>query len=140
MIQRIQTVWLLLAAICMTLTFKFKFAAGFVTENNINTPKNVTANEHLLSLITIIIFIIVTMATILLFKNRKLQMRIVALNILIGVGCLYSLYWQTTHLNNVTYAIAALLPIFAIGFTISALHCIWQDEKKIKELNSNRLR
>ncbi len=140
MIQRLQTLWLLFAATCMALTFKFKFSSGDTLQNNIATHKDVTAGSHIMSLVLVLAFLAIAIYSILIFKRRKAQMWLAFLNILIGIACIYSFYWQTNLITNTTYAIAALLPLFAIGFTISALHCIWQDHKKMKELNSNRLR
>jgi peptidoglycan/LPS O-acetylase OafA/YrhL len=140
MIQRIQSVWLLLASVAMALTFKFKFAAGFKVENTQNLPKDVLAGSHFMASLFAIAFTAACFVAIFLFKKRKLQMQIVTGAILVAIIATYFLYSRASSLTNVTYSITAILPIFAIGFAISALRCIWQDEKKIKELNSNRLR
>jgi peptidoglycan/LPS O-acetylase OafA/YrhL len=140
MIQRIQTIWLLLAAVAMALTFKFKFAAGFLLSNGQNLPKDVMSTNHFLASIFAIAFIVASIISIFLFKNRKLQMKIVGVSILTGLITIYFLYNKTTTLSNITYSIGAVLPFFSVGFVISALRCIWQDQKKIKDLNSNRLR
>ncbi len=142
MVQRIQTLWLLLAAACMALTLQVKFAAGMKTENNLSNQvlKNVTSSSHIISLVLALVFLAITVYTILIFKKRKAQMGFAVLNIVVGIAATYFLYWQTNSLTDTTIALGAALPIFATGFTISALHCIYQDEKKIKDLNSNRLR
>jgi predicted neutral ceramidase superfamily lipid hydrolase len=140
MIQRIQTLWLILAAASMALAFKFKFAAGAKLELTQNVIKDVTVSSHLLSLVFGIAFLAISLITIFLYKNRKQQMWLTFLAIIIGIATIYFLYWQTQSLTNVTYAITLVLPIAAIGFAISALRCIKQDEKKIEELNSSRLR
>jgi hypothetical protein len=140
MIQRLQTLWLLLATACMALTFKFKFAAGFKIDNAVKIPKNVLAGTNIISSVAAIAFMAIALYSIFLYNNRKLQLRIVAINIVTALVTFYGLYSQTTPLTDTTYAISGILPVFALGFTISALHCTWQDQKKINDLNSNRLR
>ena len=139
MIQRLQTLWLLFAAICMAFMFKLSFYSGQISEVNKENVK-ILGNNTIQLGILISIFTTLALVLIFLYKNRKLQMRLAALNLIIALYILYCLYAQTKTVTNGTYSLTAVLPIFAIGFTISAIHCIWQDERKIKELNSNRIR
>jgi peptidoglycan/LPS O-acetylase OafA/YrhL len=143
MIQRIQTVWLLLASTAMALTFKFSFFTGnkIVKTPILNQPiEAINASSNFIGLILAIAFASICFITIFMFKNRKLQMKLVALCILVGLINLYLLYYQTNNFTNGTYSISAIFPVMAIGFAISALHSVWKDEKKIKELNSSRIR
>jgi peptidoglycan/LPS O-acetylase OafA/YrhL len=138
MIQRIQTLWLLFASIAMGLMLKFSFYIGAdaLTDKSVK----ITGATSFWNSVLIITFSAITFISIFLFKKRKGQMQLVALAVLIGLVSIFLLYNQTTVLKNGSYSIGAVLPIFAIGFCISAWRCIWQDEKKIKELKSNRLR
>jgi Domain of unknown function (DUF4293) len=143
MIQRIQSVWLVLASIAMALTFKYSFYTGTkITKTPVvNQPIDViNASSNFLGLLLAITFAAICFITIFLFKNRKLQMKLVGVAILVGLVNFYLLYHQTNNFLKGTYSISAIFPFVAIGFAISALRCIWQDEKKIKDLNSNRLR
>jgi uncharacterized membrane protein len=143
MIQRIQTIWLLLASITMALTFKFSFFTGnkILKTPIVNQPiEEINGSSNFVGLIFAIAFVAICMVSIFLYKNRKLQMKLVAGCILLSLVNLYLLYSQTNNYTKGTYSISAILPVFAIGFVISALHSIWKDEKKIKELNSSRIR
>ncbi len=143
MIQRIQTVWLLLASIAMALTFKFSFFTGnkILKTPIVNQPiEDINASSNFLGLIFAIAFSAICFVAIFLFNNRKLQMKLVSLCILLSIINLYLLYNQTNSFTKGTYSISAIFPLIAIGFAISALHSIWKDEKKIKELNSSRIR
>lgn len=139
MIQRIQTIWLLLASTAMVLTFKYPFYTGKKIVDTKEIDYTVNASSNTIGLILTIAFVAITAITIFLFKNRKLQLKLSLLAVLISLINFYLLYNSTTNVKGV-YSLTAVLPVFVIGFAISALRCIWQDEKKIKELNSNRLR
>jgi peptidoglycan/LPS O-acetylase OafA/YrhL len=140
MIQRIQTIWLLLAAICMALTLKYAFYSGYVLDNGKEVYKEVNSSSNILNLLVAIAFVAGAVITIFLFKKSSLQIKITIALILLGLANLF-LLWNGTKLHiKGNYGIAAILPIFAVGFSISALRGIWADRKKIQELNSNRLR
>ncbi len=142
MIQRIQSVWLLLAATAMALAFKFSFYSGEKLVSNTTTKSyfSVNASTNFIGLISSIAFAALCFVAILFFKNRKMQMKLIALAIVLGLANLYFLYHETTRFLSGTFSISAIFPVIAIGFAISAVHGVWKDEKKIKELNSNRLR
>ncbi len=140
MIQRLQSLWLLLAAACMALAFKFKFAAGIKVENAANLSKDINASSSLMTLIFALAFIGIALFSIFLYKNTKKQKLLVIGNVLIGIATIYFLYDDATRLSNITYAISAVLPVFALGFNISAIRGILNDQKTMEELNSSRLR
>jgi hypothetical protein len=140
MIQRIQTVWLLLAGICMWLCFKFPFFTGTRMVNAVKEDVRVLANSSFIGMVLSLTFLIGSVVLIFLYKKRTLQFRLNLLLILIGLVNGYVLYTNSRGLSNGTYSISAVFPVFAIGFAISAARCIWHDEKKIRSLNSNRLR
>ena len=90
--------------------------------------------------ILIHIFLLITLVVIFLFKNPKLQFKIVLALIGFCAFIIFALYKQTTNLLNGTFSITAVVPVFALGFAISAAKCIYNDIKTLKNLNSNRLR
>jgi peptidoglycan/LPS O-acetylase OafA/YrhL len=132
-----------MASILMALTLKFPFFTGNKIDATI-TPTDalpaINAHTNIWLLVIACSFVAICFIVIFLFKNRKLQMQLVTLAIILGLVNLFLLYNETHQFTNGTYSISAILPIFAIGFCISALHSVWKDEKKIKELNSNRIR
>lgn len=138
MIQRLQTLWLLLAAVCMFLVRYFSFYVG---EHPISkTMVNIKGASQMQVDILIHIFLLITLVVIFLFKNPKLQFKIVLALIGFCAFIIFALYKQTTNLLNGTFSITAVVPVFALGFAISAAKCIYNDIKTLKNLNSNRLR
>ena len=92
MIQRIQSIWLLLAAVCSFLTFRVSFFYGLKTGATINEPLNATTD---------ILLIICAAATglgsfiaIFLYKDRKVQLRVTIIALIISLVSLVLYFVQ----------------------------------------------
>ena len=137
MIQRIQSVWLLLVAACAFATFKFEFYAGIGSATN--APFLNAGANFLISIITIAIGGL-ALVNIFLFKNRTLQLRLCVLGILLELVLLFLYYRQvqTYPAGQGTYSLTAILhAVIIIAFFLAA-RGINKDEKLIKD--SDRLR
>ncbi len=136
MIQRIQSIWFLLATICIFLTMQFSTYAGADAEGMMHLIKG-TTNTFLV--ITTSMVGVVSMIALFLFKNRKLQIRITLLAILIELVLLFFYYKEINALvGKGEFTIKALLHAGVIIFLLLAANGISKDEKLIKD--SNRLR
>ncbi len=107
MIQRIQSIWLLLAAVASLLTFKFSFYFGQRVGGLINEDLN--AASGLLLIIFAAATGIGSFIAIFLYKDRKTQLRIAIVALLAFVLSLCCLFypvkefhvWQAIlHRNN----------------------------------------
>ena len=79
MIQRIQTVWLFLAALFAALTYKFPFYSGnIITKENVQRYEKLLASSNFLVLIFTAGLIAGTIIIIFMYKNRKQQMWLTA--------------------------------------------------------------
>jgi hypothetical protein len=136
MIQRIQSIWFLLATICIFLTMQFSTYAGADAEGMMHLIKG-TTNTFLV--ITTSMVGVVSMIALFLFKNRKLQIRISLLAVLIELVLLF-FYYKEIHvlIGKGTFSITAMLHAGVIIFLLLAANGISKDEKLIKD--SNRLR
>jgi drug/metabolite transporter (DMT)-like permease len=141
MIQRKQTIWLLLSALCGLLTFKFSFFSG-----NKPAADNSTSFQHLTATTSMIILIItvaiissVTIA-VFLYKNRKLQMRIVFAALVLSLLNVYLYYGETKKFlpSEGNYAITAILPVLIPIALVLALMGIYRDEKLVKSMDRLR--
>ncbi len=142
MIQRIQSVWLLLGAICVFLTYKLSFYTGvrpgFVPEFVGDTDKLKGTDNLLLILATFTIGAL-TLVIIFLFKQRTLQLRLCVLGILLEAVLIFLYYRETkTFLPGGTYSLWAILHSVVVICFFMAAKAINKDEKLIKE--SDRLR
>lgn len=136
MLQRIQSVWLLLAAVCSFASLKFPFYSGTNAEG-IPSDTLIGTDTLLLIIITLSVAII-SLITIFLYNNRGLQMKLAALAMLLEGLLLYLYYQETTHYLAGTYALTSILQPAVLLFLFMAIGGIRKDNKIIKE--SNRLR
>lgn len=136
MIQRIQSVWLLLATIITFLTLKLSFYSGTYLANNQYHQLNGT--DNILLMIVTIALGILTLISIFLYKNRILQLRLCIAGILLDLLLLYLYYRAIQHFTKGEYAITAAAHVIIIISLIFAASGINKDEKLIKD--SNRLR
>jgi len=142
MIQRIQSVWLLLAAICGFLATKAPIFSGTLANNS--AIDLVAANSLLLFAVLVGIACLCCIA-IFLFKNRPIQIRLCMVNIILAIGAI------ALEVKNVedfktgppaiakgAYQLGALLPILIIIFLIMAIRGIYKDQKLVKSLDRLR--
>jgi uncharacterized membrane protein YidH (DUF202 family) len=136
MIQRIQTLWLLLAAACAFAGFKFSYYSG----NKLNDPAlhELNATSTLLLMITTIAVGVLALITIFLYKKRQLQLRLCVLGILLEAVLIFLYYRETTAFTQGTYSLTSILhSIIVLAFVLAA-RGINKDEQLIK--TSDRLR
>ncbi|MFZ4769282.1 MAG: DUF4293 family protein [Ferruginibacter sp.] len=139
MLQRIQTIWLLLASVCAFLGFKLSFYSGTVTENEtLNTFKKINATTSIPLIIVTTAIAVLALITIFLYNNRTLQLRLSIAGILLEALLLFLYYAQLKPFTAGSLSLTALLQGCVVLFFILAAKGISNDEKIIKE--SNRLR
>lgn len=138
MIQRIQTLWLLLAGISALLTLKLSFFAG--QKDGIVFSLNAAGEFYL-----IILCIAITLASltaIFLFKNRKLQMKITGLgfflSLLLNGLFLYSYMSNCYKLKDSVITLNALIYFLIPILLLLAFLAIRKDEKLIKSMDRLR--
>ncbi len=144
MIQRIQSVYLLLAAIVMGV-FMFMPTVNFTANgaqhvlgaitgvNGIDTPNYVL-------LVSEILFIVCTIFTIFQFKNLKRQKLLCKINAALAGAALGSTLasWLTYKSGGATISLWIILLVVATIFLALALHGIRKDIKLLAE--ADRLR
>ncbi len=138
MLQRIQSIWLLLAGLCAFASLKMPFYVGTSKDLIPSSELNGTTNFYLMAL-TIAIGII-ALICIFMYNNRKLQLRLAVLGLVMEAGLIFLYYSYVKQFvsGTGTYALTALLQGCVILFFFLAAKGISRDSKIIKE--SNRLR
>ncbi len=144
MIQRIQSIWLLLAAIAIlcllfvpVLTHKSSESIFILNGYGINNkPTNV------LLLVSTVLAGLISLLNIFNFRNRKLQIRVASLNILLILGLSFWLSQLAKQLpggiESSDIGVGLFLPLIAIIFTLLAIRGIKNDDKLIR--SADRLR
>lgn len=136
MIQRLQTLWLLLASACSFATFKFSYYSG--TNAKGLSPYELKANENFLLMLTTVVVGALALFTIFLFKKRRLQLRLCVLGILLEALLIFLYYREVKTFTQGTYSLTAILhSIIVISFFLAA-RGIHKDDKVVKD--SDRLR
>lgn len=136
MIQRIQSIWLLLASACAFISLKLPFYSGTTITGQVTELIGTT--NYLLMMLTIAIGVL-ALIIIFLFKNRKLQVRLSVLGIMLELVLIFLYYREiTATYKSGTYALSALLQGLTIFFFFFAIRGIGKDMKIIR--SSERLR
>jgi Domain of unknown function (DUF4293) len=135
MIQRKQTIWLLLAAICIFLTMNFPTYSGAIADSVMHALKG-TENSVLVIVTSMIA--VVSIIAIFLYKHTKLQVRIVLVALLLEFVLAFLYYREIIKLTNPIPSLFALLHLGVVVFLLLAIFGIKSDDKLLKE--SNRLR
>ena len=136
MIQRIQSIWLLLAGACAFAGFKFSFYSGNKLTDTLLHELNASAS--FLIMITTIAVGGLALVTIFLFKQRSLQRWLCVLGILLELLLIFLYYRETTTYTQGTYSLTAILQGIVLAAFVLAITGINKDSKIIKE--SDRLR
>ncbi len=144
MIQRIQSIFLLLAAGASFGLFGLPLATGAEAEQNVLLADGVfNLNDHIGLIIAFAGAGALALIAILLFKNRSLQMKIALFSLLfilggIGFGA-YLLFSQAGEaVNNLNIGIGTFMPLLGIILTVLANRFIKKDEKLVRSMDRLR--
>jgi drug/metabolite transporter (DMT)-like permease len=134
MIQRVQSLWLLLAAACAFATFYFAFYSGL---SNSNDPFLKAGANFLISAVTVAVGAL-ALVTIFLFKKRTIQLRLCVLGIVLEALLIFLYYREVRTYAVGSYSLTAILHGVNVFAFFLAAKAINKDEKLIKD--SDRLR
>lgn len=141
MIQRIQSLWLLLAAVAAFVTYTLTLYIGTKADNS--TWSFVLGDNFLL----VVLFIgigLLALVTLFLFKNRKLQFRLCVLGVILSIIAIILEYikveaFKTENaIQTGSYQVGALLPFLMVIFFILATRGIYRDERLVKSMDRLR--
>lgn len=145
MIQRKQSIWLLLAALLNAAVF---LGANFSMETriqNVLQTNRYTVLQHLPSTLFILAAIVLALIAIFLFRKRPLQMKISLLALLATMAYCFinwmrikEIFANNKMISNYSFGLASITPYFAIVFILLACLGIRKDEKLVKSLDRLR--
>ena len=138
MIQRRQSLWLLLATIAAILSFKFRFVTGKVMIKDMAPDKIIDAGSTLFLLVLTGASVALSTIIIFLFKDRKQQVRLCLLGILLTALLIVLYIMQMKTLIKPTLALSCVLPLAILIGYFMAFRDIRRDEKLIKTLDKLR--
>jgi len=145
MIQRKQSIWLLLVALLNAAVF---LGANFSIETriqNVLQTNKYTVLQHLPSTLFILAAIVLSLIAIFLFRKRPLQMKISLLALLATMAYCFinwmrikEIFANNKMISNYSFGLASITPYFAIVFILLACLGIRKDEKLVKSLDRLR--
>ena len=147
MIQRIQTLFVFIAALITALMLKTDFAEiAYGGDYYVFSAQGITSGENVVFnglpiMIFIGLIIILHLAIIFLFKRRILQIRLLAFTIILLIGLtglmFYFLYAGFDEVN-VVFKIPMVLPLIAVILDYLAIRSIGKDEALVRSINRIR--
>ena len=152
MIQRIQTIYLLVATICSVVCLSLPIGRyvddGLLTARlyNLCILQVDNSAEHVFSFAAVPLFVILLLAvvislyTIFMYRNRKLQMRLCSFSSLLVIGwyivyaVLAKLWGGSIDVTSLSFApgVGAALPAVALIFNLMARRAINADEQLVR--------
>ena len=138
MIQRQQTLWLLLAAVASFLTFKFPFYTGQILEENTRVFKELDSGSDFLLLVMAILSILLSGIAIFLFKDRKTQVKLTIGGIVVSIGLLIKYIVEVKKFETGNLALTSIFSLLILLGFIFATRGIWRDNKLVKSLDKLR--
>ena len=141
MIQRIQTLWLFLSTACAAIFIFLPVYKGVFLNG---TWQAVSISENLFLLSGATVSGCIGLITIFLFKKRKLQKRLILLNILLTIGVfvaqyyLIEIYKKDIGIIQGDWQMTAILPLFILVFHVFAYRGIAADEKLLSSADRMR--
>lgn len=138
MIQRLQSLWLLIAATFIFLTYTLPFFSGTITKEDSMQFEKLNASYSFIPLVLTAILGVGCVIIIFLFRNRKLQLRLTILACAVSILNIVIYFSEMRKFTNGSLSFTAIL-YFAIPvlFILAAIS-IRKDEKLVKSMDQLR--
>ncbi len=107
-------------------------------DNQVKTFDYLTATSNILILIITIALVSGILIDIFLYKNRKLQLRITVLAIIVSLLNIFLYYRQTQNFVEGNYDLTAILSLVVPVLLILAARGIYKDQQLVKSLDRLR--
>jgi hypothetical protein len=141
MIQRLQSLWLLIVALAAFATYTLTLYVGKLAGG---AEKVFELADDFLLVIIIIMLGILAIINLFLFRNRKLQFKLSILGLIFSIGFVFLEYVRVENfkrdqmIQSGSYQIGALLPLVMVVFFFLAARGIYKDEKLVKSMDRLR--
>jgi hypothetical protein len=150
MIQRIQSLWLLLAAVCAFLTLKFSFYTGNILVNDQPALRNLTGiglagdaadvktDINFISLLLVAATGIIALIAVFMFADRKTQFRLSIVALIASVLAVVYLFIRTNDFISGTTSLTSVFALLPPVFLFLAARGIRGDEKLVRSMDRLR--
>jgi drug/metabolite transporter (DMT)-like permease len=136
MIQRIQTLWLLLASICAFASVKLPFYFGSL---EVPGPTiTITPYDNFMLLVFVIATALMGLVSIFLFSNRSLQIKMCIVGLVLSLANLMHYFLFMKNFKTGGLSLYSILSFLVPVFFILAIRSIYKDQKLLKSLDRLR--
>ena len=129
---------MVLSAISSFLSFKFPFYNGTKNINNLITSAELDGGSTFSLVVLTGALLILSLVTIFLFKDRKLQLKLCFAGTGISILTLILYFVEMKKFETGTISLSCLFTFATIVGYIMAARGIWKDEKLVKSLDKLR--
>lgn len=145
MIQRIQSVWLLLAGL-FTLAILFFNIYYFTSGAPANLPGGeIRVGNDYLSLVLVVLAAVLPVVAIFMFRNRKRQIMLSLVSIFLLLAFVGVTLWRVAEAGKAatqpavsSYGVGSILPVISIIMLALAISGIRRDDKLVKSMDRLR--
>jgi magnesium-transporting ATPase (P-type) len=138
MIQRQQSLWLLLSTICAFLSYKLPFFSGTKEGiKNLTEKAILDGGSNFFLLILTGLSLVLSLITIFMYKDRKLQLKLCVAGIIL-CALLLIIYFNEIRKLSGSISLSAVFVFAMLAGYILAARGIWKDEKLVKSLDKLR--
>jgi hypothetical protein len=138
MLQRIQTLWFLLAGFFAFITIRFPIYNGIKLTNGINEYVPLSAgNNFLLLILTTALGVLPVIATF-LFKNRGMQIKLTLAALGVYIICCFFYFNTIKHFAQGAISIWSIFYFIIPILLLLAIRGIYKDYKLIKSIDRLR--
>lgn len=150
MIQRKQSLWLVLVAILAALTFVFPFFTGIRTTvaeglTDVNSTADILSGGELYALSNIVLMLvtaaiaILALVSIFMYKNRTQQRTLCFVNLILSFGLIFLyFYYKSNKYSGGTIALTSVFTFLIPVFIVLAIRGINNDIKLLKSVDRLR--
>lgn len=135
MIQRQQTLWLLLSVISAIFTFELPFYTGQLKDGKYSELDG--GNNFFLLVLTGLV-VLLAVVTIFFYKDRKAQLRLALGGAGLSLIVLIIYFTQIKKFQSGSISLYCLFEFAVIAGFVMAARCIRKDERTIKDLDKLR--
>ncbi len=145
MLQRKQSIWLLIAALLNAGVIFFDLYRWHEVVNGVDIKHEIRVTNDYPMFIIVLVCAVLPLITMFMYKQRKRQLSMTAFNIAAVCGLNAKMLMKIGHETTIsptiasgTYWLGAALPIISIIFLILAIIGIRKDDKLVKSMDRLR--
>jgi hypothetical protein len=140
MIQRIQSLWLLIASICAFASINLPFYYGSLEVQGSTTT--ITPydkdNNNIILLVFVIATALMALISIFLYSNRSLQIKMCVVGLVLSLANLMHYFLYMRGFISGGLSLYSILSFLVPVFFILAIRSIYKDQKLLKSLDRLR--